>query len=188
MILASESFAGTDANPIGGNWTTITGEGAIQRLSNAAVRSANDSLDHSAYYSSGSQPPDDQYCKLVVATIAYDGGPIVRASTSATTYYLLDCDPSSNGMTLYKVVAGAFTSLGQGTVTINNGDTVELRVTGNTLDAYLNGVFKFSANDSVIASGRFGVRSYGNSSPISFSSFEGGDFNVASELVGQACL
>lgn len=183
-ILASESFAGVDANPIGGNWTTITGYSALQRLSNTVQRTTGNC---GAHYNAA-QPPDDQYVKMVIGTAGYEGGPAVRISTSATTYYLFDIDQGTSGAgQIYKCIAGVFTLLvGNTTAVPVAGDTVELRVIGTTLSGWLNGVQQCSVDDSSIASGRFGIALPSNSPVIKYSSFEGGDFNDAPPLLGQA--
>lgn len=171
-ILYAETFAGANANPIGGVWTTITGFAALQRVSNALDGSTGDS----AAYVSSVTPANDHYASVTMdaAALTTDGGPIVRAATGAKTHYLLDIAGTTQ---IYKVSAGVYTGLGSTfAYTKIAGDVWQLRAVGTTMSAWLNGVQKLSVVDAVIASGRFGVFVAGTSQR--YSAFEGGDFNV----------
>ncbi len=57
---------------------------------------------------------------------------------------------------LYKVVAGTFTSLGDGSLTAGAGDTLVLAVSGTSLVGKVNGATAISVTDSAITTGNRG--------------------------------
>lgn len=187
-ILYSETFAGASANPIGGVWTTVSGESAMERDVTTSCAGASAASNCGAYTST--VPPNNQYAKLVYnsATTQGDGGPIVRAATGAETFYLADFDRGSSFLQLYLSSAGTFTPLGTGAAWSHvNGDVLEIRAIGTTISIWLNGVQKDSVTDSSLTSGRFGMFASGgqlNSGGMHYTSFEGGDFAAATILAG----
>jgi hypothetical protein len=166
-VSASDNFNRADANPIGGNWTTITSEGALAIGTNV-VYAVNENLDGGAYYT-GITWPNDQYSELEVTDSQANGlgtgiGVNVRCSTSARTYYRLVIDSGgSPNIELKKAVANTFTSLGTYTATFVNGQKLKLAVQGTTLTVFYNGVSLGTVTDSAIASGKGGI-SYSASS------------------------
>lgn len=171
-ILDSQTFSGT-ANPIGGRWTTTTGQNAMQSVSGNMTGSTGAAFNGA--YNTNVTPPNDQYCKLVYASGSPNGGPCVRVSTSADTYYQFSVESTTVGF-IKKHVAGTETSIGTAflNTTIVAGDVIEVRAVGTTISAWQNGSQCASTTDSSIASGNFGVATFGTA--IGFSSFEGGDF------------
>jgi hypothetical protein len=170
-VLYSESFTGTDANPIGGNWTTITGLAALQRISNCIEGTTGDA---GAYIASAT-PANDQYAKVTMnGTLTTDGGPVVRATGTAVTHYLLDI---SGTVQIYRVTAGAYAAIGTTyAYSIAAADVWELRAVGTTITGWLNGVQQVSATDANHTSGKFGI--FISNTSLRMTAFEGGDFSV----------
>jgi hypothetical protein len=183
-VLYTDTFVAADANPIGGNWTTVTGLAALRRLSNACLGSS--ASDNAAYVNTVT-PPNDQYAKSTIGTAVDDGGAAVRISTSAATFYF--ADSLGSGTQLWKAVAGAFSSIGSSATTCGVGTVAEVRAIGTTISLWKDGVSLVSTTDSSIASGRFGIFVFANVK--TFTGFEGGDFlsgAVAEALWAQSCL
>jgi hypothetical protein len=136
VAIATDDFNRVDANPIGGNWTTITGQSALKLLSNT-ITPATIGNDSGARYNTGTWP-DDQYCQLQVTTVgtgAQTGiGPMVRCASAAYTCYgLYISRAASNNVVLYKRVAATFTSLATRTQAFTDGDTFRIEAVGSTL-------------------------------------------------------
>lgn len=182
-VLATDNFNRADVNPIGGNWTTVTSEGAFKIVSNA-VQPASLSADSTAYYNAVTWP-NDQYAQVKVTvneTTAGNGlGPCVRASASANTFYRVVADHAGSGnIELSKFIAGSYTQIWGRTATFVNGDTLRLEVQGTTLRVYINGVqVGADATDSSIASGNAGLAYSSNTVSVSGDDWEGGDFAAA---------
>lgn len=181
-ILASESFAGTDANPIGGNWTTEGGGSAIRRVSNAARGTING--DCAAYYNAVT-PPADQYCKCVIGTSGGDQAAIVRAATNALTGYWAYWNAGGGNVILYTQVNNSTITSSSAAASLVTGDVLECRAVGTTISLMVNGIQKVSYVETSIASGLFGIYINDTSNVPSFTSFEGGDFNSDTALLGQ---
>lgn len=148
----SDSGAGADANPIGGNWTTAPSLNAIRRTSNTFATNST-SADCVAYWSA-SAAPNDQFSEVAYATAADgDAGPAARVSTVAQTLYFITA-----AFGCFNFLAGAFNQVSAATVTPANGNTVRLTCTGSTIAGSFNGAADyFSVTDTAIATGRWGM-------------------------------
>lgn len=152
----SDDFNRSNADPIGGNWSTSTGSIAMKIVSNEAASSGISSLS----YWSANTFPDNQFAQVKISTLE-DGGPAVRVSASAKTYYALEV--WSAGARIRKVVNGTETNLGANfAITPSAGDVFRIEASGTTLTAYRNGSSLGSRTDSDIASGYAGICSYGS--------------------------
>lgn len=180
-VLASDSFTGSDANPIGGNWTTVTSEGALKRVSNTCAP-ASLSSDSGARNTAATWP-NDQYsqCKVTVSgTDAQSGiGPACRIASAAETLYRVVINSAgSNNVTLAKIVATAYTQIWTRTASFTNGDLVRLEAQGTTLRVFIAGTqVGTDTTDSSISSGAAGIGYSSASSSASVDDWEGGDFS-----------
>lgn len=172
-ILASDSGAGSDANPIGGNWTTVSGYNGLRRVSNSirgtTAGGANVARNTAATW------PADHYSKVAIGTLqaGEDGGAAARISSSAQTLYFFDRNGAN--VELYKDVSDVYTQLGSSVAdTHSAGDVHECRAVGTTISGWKNGVQKISVTDSSISSGNAGIFWWGNTVPLT--NWEGGDF------------
>ena len=108
---------------------------------------------------------------LVQAVFATLGGSIGLSAriTDDSNFLHLEYGGGSD-LTLYKRVAGAFTQIGTAVVTQAAGDLVALECRGNTLNAYQNGVLKFTVTDAFNNTAtRFGLST--NSTLVRYDAF-----------------
>jgi hypothetical protein len=153
---ATDSFTGTDANPIGGNWTTVTGRLALQRVSNQVA--GQDDNDSVAYWNADTFA-DNQYSQVVFKSSSFIlvSGVIVRASSSANTFYLF-YQQTSTTMRIYRIVNGSATQLGSDyAINYAQNNVVRLEVSGTVLTPYVNGTPYTTQTDDQIASGSAGL-------------------------------
>lgn len=160
---ATEAFGGTLANwtqwyPAWGN-ASIVG-GALQPAGGAFT---------GVRYSATSPSSNDQYCKVTVGTLAWNGpncqcAPGVRVSGSDGTrsgYFARVKDDAAANRTfeIIKVVSGTETVLSTTTRAISTGDTIDIEVEGTNLRAFHNGtqVSALDITDSALSSGDWGI-------------------------------
>jgi hypothetical protein len=165
--IATDDFNRANADPIGGNWTTITGQGNLKIVSNAVTFSVNN--DSGIRYNTGTWP-DDQYSQVKITDVGGTSttgfGPVVRCASGAYTCYGLYVCASgvASDVVLYKRVAGAFTSLATRTQTYSAGDTFRIEAQGSTLRilykaAAVSDFTQLGASftDAVVSSGNPGI-------------------------------
>ena len=187
-VLATDDFNRANANPIGGNWTTFSSEGAMQIVSNA-ITPASVSSDSGAWYNAIGWP-NDQYSQLPVTILnGVSGaglGPAVRVANGAQTYYRCAVDHAGSGnVELVRAVAGSHTTLWTRTATFVDGDLVRLEVQGSTLRAFIAGVQVGAdfVDGSPITSGNAGIAfSSGSVTSTSGDNWEGGDLAAATTI------
>jgi hypothetical protein len=180
-VLQTTDFSGTDADPIGGIWSTVTGSSTWKRVSNDAQPSS--STSDSVAYENTVTWPNDQYAKAIIGTaypaaVAGDGlGVGVRWATGSITGYEVTTGTAGAGTTINKRNAG-FSILASVATSFTATDEIYLEIQGSSLVAKKNGAtFSLSASDSAIASGKATINLSGElTSACSLSSWEGGDF------------
>ncbi len=192
-MIFGESFTGTDADPIGGNWTSLsfpTGTTtSIKRVSNLAVQTApSGSIGVSggaAYYNAASPLPDS-FAKITIDTLVDPGNywPYVRIDDAGKNAYtaLFDCGANLGApfrVAIFKYIADVFTLISSIVPwTATAPSVLEIRAVGSTISALQNGVVLVSVVDAdVTAAGRSGFRVFGGAA---VSDFLGGDFNATS--------
>ena len=169
---ATDNFNRTNANPIGGNWTTVPGANAMQITSNAAAGTSDPSC---AYWNADSFA-GDHYAQIVTPVNTDPGfwiGPAVRCSASQLDCYFLLIKGSANNARIYKFVNGSATLLASLDYAFSGGDTHRLEVVGTLLTVYLNGVSKGTANDSALSGGAAGIVANGTTPTLD--DWEGGN-------------
>ena len=188
--LAIDSGTGANANPIGGNWTTATGQNAIQRNSNLfeAGSAVSGHLASIAYWNALTWG-NDQWAQITIeasATINTGVGATCRQSASANTlYYFFFAGPVGSTVTwqLAKIVAGVGTVIATGSgLPLSVGDTILGVINGTGLYIYWNNILIYGTTDSSIASGNAGLYIQGTTSGTSLTSaqaWSGGTFQAA---------
>lgn len=184
---ATESFTGTNGARVNSltNWdgcrSDSPGSGlAIQ--SNAAQPDASFQLGD---WWTTDAFSNDQYSKGVIAALAsgvYVGVGVRMGGTdggSNLSGYIFTSD-SADGCYLEKYTAGTWQGvLATGSV-FSNGDTVEIRISGNAITCLVNTVSRltYTDNSSPISSGAAGITGYGNGASR-IDSWEGGNVSAA---------
>lgn len=154
---ATDSFTGTNNDPLSASWTTNGGGYDIQSNQVNSTAAAGQGLAHWNADTFG----NDQYAQLVMkdflSGLSYIG-PAVRVAASAHTGY--DCVSEGATLVLRKVVAASYTTLNTYTGTIAVNDLIRLEVSGTSLSCKQNGTERVTATDSAISSGSAGIGSY----------------------------
>lgn len=169
--MATDDFNRANANPIGGNWSTVLGEQNVQLLSNTAH---GVSTSWSVAYWNAESFNENHYSQLQWVTSGnYYFGVATRCQSAARTYYKWS-QYSATSCRLYKVVAGVSTQLGSSvayTPVVN--DVFKLVSTGTTHVGYINGSQQISQTDSSISNGSPGITIIG--AAIACDNWEGGN-------------
>lgn len=170
-VLATDDFNRADGG-LGANWTVQTGSG-IAIVSNQA-KTAVGSVDQFAFWNAASFA-ENQYSKVTVVQTPASIMVTVRASGTGGTFNAYWARPDG----IHKHVNGSYTSLGDGSVTVNTTDIFELRATGvnpTTLRRYVNGVaVGTGVTDSDLDSGAAGIGFFKTGSDPIVDNWEGGD-------------
>lgn len=177
--LDSDSFTysnGGLAAVSGGKWTDLSIGGAIPVVSNQL---SGPTSECAAVITSWSGSTTLQYSEIVWTSGSF-GGPTIFSSAT-NTFYLLDITPG--GCQIYKVVGGAFTSLGSGGIpTAGHLYRLSMSVAG-TLVATDNGSTIITVTgETSITSGKPGIRDWSTV----LDSWAAGDFSVAGSADGVA--
>ncbi len=177
---ASDNFNRADVDPIAGNWSTIPNLENLQIYSNALRLSTSNTSNGIRWNADAFN--NDQYSFLRVTARGEppwycDRGACVRVSASAATFYMFDGSLSNGVIDYYKCVAGTFTKIGSPILdTINNGDTLKLKVEGTTLTGTHNEHDHATRTDSTIVSGSAGIWMSGfTAGAATTDDWEGGD-------------
>ena len=170
-VIASDSFTGANANPIGGNWTPVGTDGttfvANQRVSHTVETTAvTVSEARGASFWNATSWPNDQRAQVTVTVNAPSeipsGGVVLRGSAGGNGY-LLEMETFSDGIQILwnitKYLGGVATVLATGLQPspLTTGDVISGQVIGNSLNIYRNSVLYGSAIDSDITSGSAGL-------------------------------
>lgn len=155
VIIASDSFAGSNVSPLSAPWATV-GSNALQQVSNR-VRGTALTTNVSRY---GSFNVSMMRCTATAVSANTSTGHVgagVRCSSTAETYYIAY---SSGNLELNLFVNGNPTNLGNATTAVS-GDTIGCLATGSNISAYKNGVEVVApVSNSTIESGTWCIRIY----------------------------
>jgi len=153
--VATDNFNRSDVNPIGGNWTTITGWGNMKISSNTLTQSGASSTDNGAYWNANTFSTN-QYSQAKASILATnnDMSLVVRVQTGVQTFYLANLGDWGGGskVRFYKWVNTTGTNLKETvSASLSAGDTLRFEAVGTnptTLNMYKNGVLLDSITDS----------------------------------------
>jgi hypothetical protein len=175
---------------LGANWTTITNQEAPQINSNGVVPLTVSATQAAAFWNADTIHPD-QYSQVTITALNTDfnkgGGPIVRASASAQTFYILRVFGALDGSCnadLVSSVAGAELNIAQSTTfPASAGSLVRLEVLGEVLRVYVDGILRMGPfTDTLISSGQPGLEVHANTGAVTdakIDDWEGGELAAA---------
>ncbi len=152
-IVLNDSFSRANANPIGGIYSTVSGQSALKIVSDV-VEGSTSGVDCVSADTSNSYIPD-QYCQITVGTVS--GGGIefycyVRMTSPTGTWSAARSDVSAGSTTAHLNIYIAETPTLVATITLNtnpaNGDTYQLSVTGQLYTMSQNGSIVGTYTDS----------------------------------------
>lgn len=165
--IATDTFIRANANPIGGNWSTLStvaGHGAMQLNSNAAYSSTTP-LQGDSYWNATSFPNDQCASITLVGSFSagMSTGAYLRATTVAgvpTAYlgFLAGTSSATGVFHMAKYISGTFTSFYAGSgVPVASGEVDTYSAIQNNLCIYQNANLIQCAQDSSIAAGASGM-------------------------------
>lgn len=169
------------------NWTLVAGTSPdIQSNGVCPNASAADSL----LYLNSETPNNNQYSKMVFVSYTNDDvaiNPAVRCSTTELTGYCSYLTGFNGGqVVLLKAVNNSWSQLGS-MVTGRNfvaNDENYIQAVGDQITVKHNSTTIIGPQtDTAIESGRLGIQSYGDSTSVNMTSWEGGDLPEPSESV-----
>lgn len=176
--LAFDKFQRADANPIGGNWTTLSNTGDIQLASQQAQASLLAS-ECEAFYNAAVWP-NDQYSEITLGVTTSQYIHVGVRYGGAGNGYILLVECTSGNVYIQKLAGGSGSTL-IGPVSsglpFSSGEIVRLTVQGTLLSATRNGIPATSVTDSDIASGSagFGFFVFGAIAGATVASWSGGN-------------
>lgn len=176
MAVELDSFP-TDGSSPGALWTSST---AFRMPVVGGRLQSNGSGDPALEWRNNISPGERQYSQCTVHTFEtaanFGIGPCVRAATGADTCYWFMVN-TVDEYRLVRLLAGAIAeSLGSYTAgTLNAGDLMRIEADGTAIRCYLNTVLRISATNSVLTTGRVGVRSWITATNSTVDTWEGGD-------------
>lgn len=190
MAFAIDDFNRVDAPTLGANWTVPTGADSYSLNTNEAFPGNTLATENAEYYNPLTPGPA-QYAKATLGSQvetnnATGHGPAVRMATGARTYIQVMCNTTK--LVLAEMVGGIRTSLGTGfTHTSVTGDVIELDIdAAHFITVKLNGttVITYDNSATTLTTGRVGIAGEIFNLFGAVDSWEGGDLNVVTPLVG----
>jgi hypothetical protein len=188
--VATDTFQRANGG-LGANWTTVTGDSALQIASHLVEPSASNT--NCASYYSGSSFNNNQYADVVIATLADSNsflGPEARVDNASSNHYAASFSGAAgsvHNVGLYKAISGVAYLLGSNTtITPQIGDILRISCVGTDISFFQNEHLLLQETDASLASGfpgvgMFNVTTIANSQ---ISSFVGG--NVLYSVSGNA--
>jgi hypothetical protein len=183
-VLFTDSGTGSNANPIGGSYVTLTGWGALRRLSNQIANASGSGTNSGAYINITT--PNDHYCLMTPTVVGgRDGGPMVRCQTGAASGVLLT-DYNGTDVEAYVLVSGSFGSfVDRDTGTYQSTSVVRLQAVGTSYTSKIDATTINSFTNATFSSGKAGLFMYDGTQR--FINIEVGDFATGQSInVGQA--
>lgn len=161
--MATESFTNSNGVELfthSANWNIANALSSDFIIDTNALRTPfSRSVSLAAYYSGTFA--NDQYAEAQIVQVGSDNmfmGVCVRGSSGNAYIFYVD----TNQWVLAKVVAGVYTELSNGALTLATNDLVRLEASGTGLTGKVNGSTLATATDSSLASGNPGVSGQGS--------------------------
>lgn len=160
---ATDDFNRTDADPIGGNWTTSRWTNNIKIVSNKATPAVDGNAG--AFWNADTFG-DDQYSQFTTGGTVNGSRcwlPSVRIgnpSTSCACYYAGISASGNDGITLHEMSTdGSRSELAWGGLaSFSLGKVIRCEVEGTTIRGYYDGSKLVETTDSTVTSGQAGIQ------------------------------
>lgn len=160
MASVSDNFTRADSSSLGANWTSIGDNGGSivsNQLTLTTVAQSSASM-----WNAGGISSADHSSKVTVAawnlTADYQLLTVYARATAGNNNYRCEVD-SDGDWWLSKNIVGSVTDMASGAgLSLNAGDTLEIRCLGTAISAYFNGVLLASTTDADIATGAPGFK------------------------------
>lgn len=151
---ASDTFTGTNNNPLSGSWTTLAGGWKIfHNAAEATAAGLNAAMWNADSFGA------DQYSQAAITSSggAWGGGVAVRLA--ATRGYYCQINSTLTDIEIRRMDAAASSTLLTtiSGLTIADGDVIRLEVSGSTLTLKQNGTTRGTTSDGTYASGSAGL-------------------------------
>ncbi len=154
-----DTFHRADANPAGGNWTTVPGCYPLKTIGNECAATSSSNLNI-AYWNADTFY-DDQWVECTFSAL-HDSGPCARMSTDALYCYFFDV--YTTYPEVHRVVNGVFTKISTSIYCPwASSNVYRLECIGSHVRAYINGALVFDYDDqdaNALTSGRVGMFMY----------------------------
>ena len=133
---ATDAFTGTNGDPLSGNWTTVNGAWNVNsnRIRPTAGSGSNslaywnaDAFNNDQYAQGKVYPSGGETNSGVAVRVAATRGYYLRATTTAVVIGRMDDGSTATDLSTI------------GSLTIADGDTIKLSISGTVLTAYQNG-------------------------------------------------
>ena len=175
---ASDNFDRADG-ALGSNWTTVSGTGAPQIVSNTLrVRTAG--ALSSAYWSASTFSSDQFAQASLPNSSGTQYGPGIAVRLSGSKGYFLWYGNSSNTVSLWRMDSSSSETLLKQSASLTvspSSDVWKIQAVGSTISGYQNGKLVVQATDANIKSGSPGVWLYYSSNQID--NWSGGDVTTS---------
>lgn len=155
----NETFANNSLN-----FTMLRGTLSI---ANGQLRAGGSNIEIDAYHNTDLKTANHEVsADIIISSNAITGSWFAinaRMATSGLTYYSVETDWSAGGLSLLKVVNGAYTNLGSWTTnwTANTTHNLKLSCIGSTIQVAVDGVTVISVTDTGITNNtRVGVHAF----------------------------
>jgi Abnormal spindle-like microcephaly-assoc'd, ASPM-SPD-2-Hydin/Cep192 domain 4 len=180
--LASDNFVRADANPLSGDWSTVTGVQPLEIVSDVVEPVSSNTngyeLNNSLSW------PDNQWAQSTIVAASSNTvftGVVLRSDAATMTGYACVAQgPSGSAGTISieRWISGAATILTRtSSFTLQNGDVIYLEIVGTTLRCEQNGTVLLTTEDAMIKSGSAGIFGQAGSSVYSQANgWSGGTF------------
>lgn len=189
----SDSGAGSNANPVGGAWSTSPGFNQFQRLSGVLIGTAS-GANNGAYVNAPAFA-DDQWIEFrwVNGTDPGAGcGGMLRVADNGsgqTNAYLFQWFPSNN-IHIARWSGGSYTALATGSHSFAAGDVGYFEAVGSVLTAKINGsivlTYDTASDSPKYTTGQPGLYNFSDFT-TGLDSIEAGDFGAGGIVVSAAC-
>ncbi|MDX2513816.1 hypothetical protein PV355_01375 [Streptomyces stelliscabiei] len=155
MASFSDDFNRANSSDLGAGWVEVSGDWSIvsQQLSPGAAGGTI------ILRAAGAMDTDDHYAQVTIAaTVAASQGVWCRGNSNISSGYLWRNDGSE--WTLFSVVGGSFTAIGNYAAAAAPGDVAKVQAVGSTIKCYVNGIERVSITNTHVTTGTsVGIRS-----------------------------